>query len=68
MYSNGVLLVVKVVYIVETSSSWFTLVAAALYILYPGLYLLGALFFFFALLLLKRDLNRMRHLGYLPIE
>ena len=35
-------------------------VAAALYILYPGLYLAGALFYFLTMLVLRRDIRRYR--------
>ncbi|KAK2167441.1 hypothetical protein NP493_1275g00004 [Ridgeia piscesae] len=41
---------------------------AALYVLYPGLYLLGAALYFVTLIVLQWTLSRERHTGYTPIN
>ena len=45
----------------------FLTLPSALYILYPGLYLLGALLFGLTLTVLRRDLRRAK-VNYDPIE
>jgi len=42
--------------------------AAALYVLYPGLYLLGAALYFVTLIVLQWTLSRERRTGYTPIN